>query len=458
MRCILVAESKGSESILRSRIFEIVDEIFKLRSSREKFVPGATMVRYSGPVYDQEEVKSMFNAILDGWLGVGKHVLSFENEFAKLVGVKKAVMVNSGSSANLLAVASFFSPQLESGERLSAGDEVITPALTFPTTLNPILQHNLVPVFIDIELGSYNVKPELIEEAISDKTRAIFVPHTLGNPNDMKYIMDLAEEHNLLVIEDSCDALGSKYCNRFAGSFGNFGTFSFYPAHQITTGEGGMLVTDDEKLASIAQSLRDWGRACIMPACNPLHCGDRGCPKSASFAGGAEASMLPEDYDKRYTYVNIGYNLKPIEVQAALGLVQIRKLPAFCEKRRRNFRILYDELKRYEDYFILPKWLPESEPCWFSFPLTIRPGAPFKRKDLVKWLVRNNIEVKMLFSGNILKHPAYKHAKYRVSGSLENTDYTMYNSFFVGVYPGLSEEELAYVVDVIKRFIGENRR
>jgi CDP-6-deoxy-D-xylo-4-hexulose-3-dehydrase len=450
--------SKSAESVLRSKIFEAVDEIFKLRTSKEKFVPGRDMVRYSGPVYDQEEVKSMFNAILDGWLGVGKYVSNFENEFAKLIGVKKAVMVNSGSSANLLAVASFFSQQLENGERLKAGDEVITPALTFPTTLNPILQHNLVPVFIDIELGSYNVSPELIEGTVSDRTRAIFVSHTLGNPNDMRYIMDIAEDHNLLVIEDSCDALGSKYCNKFTGSFGNFGTFSFYPAHQITTGEGGMLVTDDEKLASITQSLRDWGRACIMPVCNPLYCGDRECPKSASFTGGGEGRGLPEDYDKRYTYVNIGYNLKPIEVQAAMGLVQIRKLPAFCEKRKRNFKILYDELKKYEDYFILPKWLPESEPCWFSFPLTVKLGAPFRRKDLVEWLIKHNIEVKMLFSGNILKHPAYKHTRYRVTGSLENTNYAMYNSFFIGVYPGLSEEELAYVINVIKRFIAEHGR
>jgi len=458
MRCTQVSTSKSVESELRSKLFKIVDEIFKLRSSKRKFVPGRDMVRYSGSIYDQEEVKSMFNAILDGWFGVGKYVLNFESEFAKLIGVKKAVMSNSGSSANLLAIAAFFSPSLENEKRLKAGDEVITPALTFPTTLNPILQYNLVPVFIDIDLGTYNVNPELIEQAISDKTRVIFIPHTLGNPNDMDYIMNVAKEYNLLVIEDACDALGSKYDNKFVGTFGNFGTFSFYPAHQITTGEGGMIVTNDEKLAFIVQSLRDWGRACVMPVCNPLYCGDKECPKSAAYDKKNKIKELPEDYDKRYTYINIGYNLKPIEVQAAMGIIQIKKLLFFCEKRKQHFKILYDELKKYEDYFILPKWLPKSDPCWFSFPLTIQPKAPFKRKDLVEWLVKHNIEVKMLFSGNILKHPAYKHISYHIASSLKNADYAMYNSFFIGIYPGLAEEEFAYVIDVIKRFVEEHKK
>jgi CDP-6-deoxy-D-xylo-4-hexulose-3-dehydrase len=441
---------------LRSEIFKIVDEIFKLRGQK-KFTPGKDMVRYSGSVYDQEEIKSMFNAILDGWFGVGKYVLNFENEFAKLIGVKKAIMTNSGSSANLLAMATFFSPLLESEKKLKAGDEVITVALTFPTTLNPVLQYNLVPVFIDIDLGTYNINPELIERAVSDKTRAILIPHTLGNPSDMEYIMDIAKEYNLLVIEDSCDALGSKYNNKFVGTFGDFGTFSFYPAHQITTGEGGMIVTDNEKLAFVVQSLRDWGRACIMPVCNPLHCGDKECPKSVAYDKKSRIEGLPEDYDKRYTYINIGYNLKPTEVQAAMGIVQLKKLSFFCEKRKQNFKIIYNELKKYEDYFILPKWLHKSDPCWFSFPLTIRQGAPFKRKDLIKWLTEHNVETKMLFSGNILKHPAYKQIKYRVIGSLENTNYATHNSFFIGVYPGLTEEELDYTINIIKKFIEQHK-
>jgi len=441
----------NNENEIREKIFDLVREIFEIRRSKEKFIPIKDKVQYAGAVYDHDEVIEMFNAILDGWFGIGKYVLRFEREFAKFLGVKKTIMTNSGSSANLISIASLMSYQL-GDSRLKPGDEVITPALTFPTTLNPIIQHDLVPVFVDIELGTYNINPEHLEKALSEKTRAIFIPHTLGNPNEMDTIMDFVEDNDLYLIEDACDALGSKYDGKYLGTFDDFATFSFYPAHHITTGEGGMVVTNNETLARIAQSLRDWGRACVMPYCNPLKCGDRECPKANPEATSLFGE-LPDDYDKRYTYIEIGYNLKPIEVQGAMGLAQLRKLPDFIKIRKKNFDILFEEFQKYEDYFILPESVEKADPCWFAFPLTIRKSAPFKRKDLVQWLTKHNIEVKTIFSGNILKHPAYKQIKCRIIEDLKNTDYSMYNSFFVGVYPGLDEEKIKYIIETFKRFL-----
>jgi CDP-6-deoxy-D-xylo-4-hexulose-3-dehydrase len=273
----------------------------------------------------------------------------------------------------------------------------------------------------------------------------------------MDALTDLADDYDLFLIEDACDALGSKYNGHYLGSFGDFGTFSFYPAHQITTGEGGAIVTKDDYLAKIALSLRDWGRACIMPICNPLHCPDKKCPRSVYREETTEKKDLPEDYDKRYTYTNIGFNFKPTEIQAAMGLAQLKKLPSFIEARKMNFKHLWNELKTYEDYFILPRSLPRSEPCWFAFPLTIKEKAPFKRKKIVQWLTKHKIEVKMLFTGNILRHPAYHNIKFRLAHNLYNSEHIMRCSFFLGVYPGLTDEKIEYMVKVLKEFINKNK-
>ncbi len=444
-----------NEEDLRCEIFKILKKIFHQRSAKKTFRPGVDMIRYAGAIYDEEEVKNMINAILDGWLGVSKYARRFESKFSQFLGVKRTIITNSGSSANLLAISSLLSNQLSKEERLKPGDEVITPALTFPTTLNPIIQNGLAPVFLDVDPETYNIRAEDLERALSEKTRAIFIPHTLGNPNEMDALCDFAEDHNLFLIEDACDALGSKYNGKYVGSFGDFGTFSFYPAHQITTGEGGAIVTSNNKLADIALSLRDWGRACVMPICDPSGCPDRECPKAIRNKKIANPYGLPEDYDKRYTYMNIGYNLKPTEIQAAMGLAQLDKLPSFIEARRKNFRLLYDGLLEYEDFFILPRSLPKSEPCWFAFPLTIRKDAPFLRKEIVEWLTRRRIEVKMIFAGNILRHPAYRDINCRLAQDLINSDNIMKNSFFMGVYPGITEEKIEYMLDEIRRFIRE---
>jgi len=442
-----------NEETLRGEIFRIVKKIIELRSAKDTFRPGVDMVRYAGAVYNDEEIRNMINAILDGWFGVSKYARRFESEFSRFLGVKRTIITNSGSSANLLAVSALLSNQLSGDERLKPGDEVITPALTFPTTLNPILQNGLVPVFLDVDPETYNIRADDLEKALSEKTRAIFVPHTLGNPNEMNALCDFAEDNDLFLIEDACDALGSRYDGKYIGSFGSFGTFSFYPAHQITMGEGGAIVTDNKELADIALSLRDWGRACVMPICDPSNCSDKECPKAMNILKSANPYGLPEDYDKRYTYVNIGYNLKPTEIQAAMGLAQLEKLPGFIEARKRNFKLLYDGLLEYEDFFVLPRSLPKSEPCWFAFPLTIRKDAPFKRREIVEWLTRQKIEVKMLFAGNILRHPAYRNIHFRLAQDLTNSDYVMWNSFFVGVYPGLTDEKIEYMLDAFRKFI-----
>lgn len=441
------------EAVLREEISKTVREIFRLRSLKKAFRPGRDKIQYAGALYDHEEVESMINSILDGWFGVGKYTHRFERKLSDFLGVKEAIMTNSGSSANLLAVSALLSKQLGEDVRLKPGDEVITPALTFPTTFNPIIQNNLVPVLLDVDIGTYNISVEDLKAALSNRTKAIFISHTLGNPNEMDAIVDFVEEHNLFLIEDACDALGSKYDGRYVGSFGSFGTFSFYPAHQITTGEGGALVTRDKEISKIALSLRDWGRTCVMPVCNPLYCPDKSCPKSVRYEKSMTTNDLPEDYDKRYTYTNIGYNLKPTEIQAAMGLAQLRKLPEFIKSRRRNFKVLYDEFMNYEDLFILPESFPKSEPAWFAFPLTINKDAPFKRKDIVQWFTRHNIEVKMLFAGNIIRHPAYKGTNFRVAQHLINSDYIMHNSFFLGVYPGINEEKMKYILKILREFI-----
>ena len=431
----------------KEEVLEKVREYYREEHARKSFRPGKSKVHYAGRVYDDEEMTAMADALLDFMLTFGPRGLEFEKEFARYHKVRNAVLVNSGSSANLVAVSALCSPQLRN--RLRPGDEVITPAVTFPTTLNPIFQNNLVPVFVDIDLGTYNIKAEGMREALSDKTRAVMLPHTLGNPNDMDAVMDFVRENELFLIEDACDALDSRYDGKLCGTFGHLGTFSFYPAHHITMGEGGAILTNSGQLARICRSLRDWGRSCYCTPgeTNPLGaCGRRFEYKVGSIT-----------YDHKYMYSNIGYNLKPLDLQAAMGLVQLKKLRRFTEARKRNFRTLYQELQKYEDSLLLPESVPKADPSWFAFPITVRKKAAFRRDDIVQWLERNNIETRLLFAGNITRQPAYKDAKYRIHGTLENSDIVMRDTFFIGVYPGIDEEQMGYIINTIDAFF-QNKR
>ncbi len=444
----------SKEDGARRKLFEELRAIYAERESQSgEFVPGRDKVQYAGSVMGYEEARGMLDTILDGWLGAGNRVAQFEGKLAKFLSAKKALMVNSGSSANLLAVTSLASKFVGEKDRLRAGDEVITPAATFPTTLSPLLQAGLKPVLVDVDVSTLNASPESIRKAHSKNTRAIMLPHTLGNPCEMDAIMAFARENGLRVVEDACDSLGSRYAGKYAGTFGDFGTFSFYPAHHITTGEGGALVTSDIGLHRIALSLRDWGRACVNPVCDPKTCNDAGCPKSLRGSGKAAWEGIPDDYDKRYTFSSIGYNLKPIEVQGALGLAQLERLPGFIEARKRNFRFLYDAVQPYERHLHLPEALPRADPCWFALPLTIRKGARFTRRQLVGHFTRANIEVKLMFAGNIARQPAYEGLPMRMAGPLRNSDLVMRNTFFLGVYPGLTREKLEYMARVFREFM-----
>ena len=392
--------------------------------------------RYSGAVYDKDELLSMISAMLDGWWSGGNYTLEFEKRFADFLGVKHAVSCNSGSSANLLAVSAL---------ELEKGGEVITPATTFPTTLNPIIQCGLIPVFIDVELGSYNINPSLMEKAISDKTKLMMIPHTLGNPSNLEMIVELCSKYRLRLIEDACDALGAKYNGKFVSTWGDAGTFSFYPAHQITTGEGGMVVTDSDELAEKVRGYRDWGRACNCEPCLEVTRKDEGylCPTRLNFKLEGD---IP--YDMRYAYNYIGYNLKMTEIQAAMGLVQLRKLEKYIEIRQENFKTLSECLKGCR-YFILPKGEDKAAPSWFAFPLTIKDNAPFSREQVIRYLEGNGVQTRPIFAGNITRQPAYKGADYRVVGDLNNADKIMKDAFFVGVYPGLSKEDMEFIGGVI---------
>lgn len=395
---------------------------------KKVFTPGISKIHTGGRVYSQEELKEGCNAILDFWLTSGERTRLFEEEFGRYIGRRYTILVNSGSSSNLLSLSSL---------KLREKDEVITPASAFPTTINPIIQNGLIPVFVDVSLGRYNPEPEDIEMAISDRTRAIFITHTLGNPCEMDKIGEIAKRYNLFLIEDCCDALGSKYNGKLVGTFGDLATFSFYPAHHITMGEGGAIVTDEPDLSETLFSLRDWGRACICHPCILTKDPDGYCKK-----------RFKDEYDRRYLYTNIGYNLKATEMQAGIGLVQLKKLPEFIKVRKRNFELLYQGLKQLEDIFILPESLPNSRPSWFAFPITIRENVNIERKKMLLFLEEHKIETRLLFAGNILKQPAYKDMKYRVSGSLNNSDIIMEKTFFIGIYPGITEEMIEYILDV----------
>ena len=428
---------------LRAEIARLVAQYHQVARADEEFVPGITPIHYAGRVYDERELQSAVEACLDFWLTAGRFASIFEAELAAKVGAESAALVNSGSSANLLALTALTSPLL--GERrLLPGDEVITVAAGFPTTLNPIIQNGLTPVMVDVELGTYNAVPEQVRQAIGSRTRAIFLAHTLGNPFDLGALGALAAEHDLFVIEDCCDALGSLYEGAPVGSFGDLSTFSFYPAHHITLGEGGAVCTSDEVLARVVQSLRDWGRDCWCKGGNNDACGER-------FSG--QHGRLPPGYDHKYVFTHVGYNLKATDLQAAIGVEQLKKLDGFCQRRRENFVAWRDGFSRWEDLFILPRAADGSDPAWFAYPLTVRRGAPFSRTELTTHLERRRVETRNIFGGNLLLQPAYLDLDCRVVGDLANTDRVMNDTFFLGTYPGMTAEMIAYTLEQVAAFV-----
>ena len=432
---------------LRKQIFELVEKYYQTHFATDKFDPKKSVIHYAGRVFDKEELINLIDSSLDFYLTSNRYAEDFEYLFANYLGVKDALLVNSGSSANLVAVTALTSPNLGEG-RLKPGDEVITTAAGFPTTLAPIIQNGLKPVFIDINLGDYTANSEQLVQAVNSKTRAIIMAHTLGVPFDLNTVMELVDQYKLWLIEDNCDALGSKYNGKFTGTYGHLASHSFYPAHHITMGEGGCVVTKDEILGRICRSIRDWGRDCYCTGGENNTCGRR---FSQQFG------ELPYGYDHKYVYSHIGYNLKVTDMQAAIGVAQLEKLPEFIEKRKSNFDTLFQILSRYEEIFILPKALPNTDPSWFAFPITIRDSAGFNRRELVQFLEVNRIETRNLFSGNLLRHPAFMHIDCRVIGDLRNTDIITNQTFFIGVYPGIEESQLEWVEEVFSRFMKGER-
>lgn len=429
--------SSQTES-LRDRILDLVSEYHELAFAPQPFVPGETPVPVSGRVFDAGDMRSLVDSSLDFWLTTGRFAAQFEKQFARWFGIRTATLVNSGSSADLLAVTSLTSPKL-GDRRLRPGDEVITVAAGFPTTVNPIIQNGLVPVFLDEHIPTYNIDTSLLEEARSERTRAVVIAHTLGNPFNLAAVTEFVRKYDLWLVEDCCDAVGATYNGQKVGTFGDLATVSFYPAHHITMGEGGCVLAEKPLLKTILESFRDWGRDCWCEPGKADTCGKR---------FGWQLGQLPYGYDHKYTYSHIGYNLKMTDMQAAVGVSQLKKLPEFIARRRANFDALYRGLKDLEEFFILPESTPNSEPSWFGFPLAVRPGAPFNRNQVIAFLESRKIATRLLFGGNLLRQPAYQDIRHRVVGSLENTDFIMNQVFWIGVFPGLTSEMLAYVLDV----------
>jgi CDP-6-deoxy-D-xylo-4-hexulose-3-dehydrase len=400
-------------------------------------------VRYAGRVFGEEEMRALVDSSLDFYLTASRYTEQFEAGFADYLGVSDALFVNSGSSANLVALTTLTSPKL-GDRRLKPGDEVITVAAGFPSTVAPIIQNGLVPVFVDVRLGDYGVDPEQLQGAVSPRTRAIMLAHTLGVPFDLGAVMNLVEHHDLWFVEDNCDALGSTYGGRLTGTYGHLATSSFYPAHHITTGEGGMVVTSDTALARLAQSIRDWGRDCYCAGGENNTCGKRFSQQFGS---------LPYGYDHKYVYSHLGYNLKATDMQAAIGATQLTRIDEFVASRKHNHARLLEALRPYEDRLILPTTPPNTDPSWFAFVITVREGAGFTRADLTAFLEANRIETRGLFSGNLLRHPAFESIERRVVGDLPNTEAIMYRTFFVGVYPGIDDARLDYMIDAFDRFM-----
>ncbi|MBA4385943.1 MAG: lipopolysaccharide biosynthesis protein RfbH, partial [Anaerolinea sp.] len=426
----------------RDEILELVREYYQQRFANRSFDAQKDLVHYAGRVFDEQELVNLVDSSLDFFLTANRYAEEFESSFAEFMGVSNAILVNSGSSANLVALTTLTSPKL-SDRALKPGDEIITVAAGFPTTLAPIIQNQLIPVFVDVNLEDYTAIPEQLELAISDKTRAIFMAHTLGVPFNLDKVMELAKKFNLWVIEDNCDALGSRYHGQLTGTFGHLATFSFYPAHHMTMGEGGCVVTNNDHLASITRSIRDWGRDCYCSGGENNTCGKRFSQKFGS---------LPEGYDHKYVYSHIGYNLKVTDMQAAIGVAQLAKVPEFIEHRKKNHKELSQILKKFEDRLILHKATEHSDPSWFCYVISVREDAGFTRNELTRFLEENRIETRNLFSGNLLRHPAFENIECRVIGNLDNTDKIMNNTFFIGVYPGIGESHLQYIESVFERF------
>jgi CDP-4-dehydro-6-deoxyglucose reductase, E1 len=425
----------------KEEIFKKIFEYYQLKKEKE-IIPGKDIIPYARKVYDEKELINLVDSALDFWLTEGDYAAKFEKRFAGYFGLKSCSLVNSGSSANLLALTSLTSYKLEEG-RLKPGDEVITVAAGFPTTVNPIIQNGLIPVFVDVDLDSYNVNVKELKNAISKKTKAIMLAHTLGNPFDLESVMQIAKDNNLYVIEDMCDAIGSKYQDKLVGTFGDISTASFYPAHHITMGEGGAVLVNSISQERIIRSFRDWGRDCYCKTGKDNSCGKRFTQQFGE---------LPYGYDHKYVYSHIGYNLKILDLQAAIGLAQLDKLPSFITKRRENFNILSEGLEKFNKYLIMPKATEKSEPSWFAFPITIKKDVNINRNDLVQYLEENKIMTRLLFGGNLTKQPAYKNVKYRKASGLYNTDYIMNNTFFIGIYPGLYEVHMNYIIDIFKKY------
>jgi CDP-6-deoxy-D-xylo-4-hexulose-3-dehydrase len=428
---------------LRRQIADLVGQYAALQYAEKAFVPGETPVPPSGKLIGAEELQAMVEASLDGWLTAGRFNEEFEQRLAAFLGVKFAMTVNSGSSANLTAFSTLTSPKL--GNRaIKPGDEVIGVAAGFPTTVNPILQFGAVPVFVDVEIGTYNIDASKIEAAITPKTRAIMLAHTLGNPYNLDVITELCKKYKLWLIEDCCDALGSTYDGKPVGTFGDIGTISFYPAHHITMGEGGAVFTNSRTLKLIAESYRDWGRDCYCLPGKDNTCGKR---------FGRQLGSLPYGYDHKYTYSHIGYNLKITDMQAACGVAQLSKLPSFVQQRKDNFAYLHNKLKPLEEFLILPQATPKSDPSWFGFPITLRESAPVKRVDLLTHLDAQKVGTRLLFAGNLTRQPSMVGRHYRVSGDLTNTDIVMNDTLWIGVQPALTRSMLDHAVDSIERSI-----
>ncbi|PHV63367.1 lipopolysaccharide biosynthesis protein RfbH [Cyanobacterium aponinum] len=434
------------EQQLRDKVLASVVEFYQFKFANRSFIPGQTYIPVSGKVFDEQELTKLVDSSLDFWLTTGRYAAEFEEKFAQWMGVKHCLLVNSGSSANLVALSALTSPKL--GEKqLKPGDEVITVAAGFPTTVNPIFQNRLVPVFLDVQLPSYDIDVDQLEQALSSKTKAIMIAHTLGNPFNLEAVMAFAEKHDLWLIEDNCDAVGSVYNGKKTGTFGHLATVSFYPAHHMTMGEGGAVLTSDTRLKKIVESFRDWGRDCW---CAP------GVDNTCNKRYGWQLGTLPFGYDHKYTYTHVGYNLKMTDMQAAVGVAQLDKLPEFIQKRRDNYEFLWQNLADLQDVLTLPQATPNSEPSWFGFPIFVKEDAPFTRNELVQHLETNRIGTRLLFGGNLLRQPLYEGWEYRVVGDLTSADKIMNCVFWIGVFPGLTEEMLSYVVKTIKDFCDKN--
>lgn len=422
---------------IRSQIKLLIEDYVEEKNNQEKsFRPNIDLVQYAGRVHDAEELKYAVDACLDFWLTAGRFTDEFELGLGEFLGIENVLTVNSGSSANLVAFSTLTSPKLLD-RRIQKGDEVITVAAGFPTTVNPIIQFGAIPVFVDVELGTYCASIESIEKAITPKTKAVMMAHTMGVPFDLAELRALCDKYGLWLVEDNCDALGSKFNDKYTGSFGDLSTISFYPAHHITMGEGGAVLTQNDDLAVIARSFRDWGRDCFCSGGENNSCGRRFTQ---------QCGTLPFGYDHKYVYSHIGYNLKITDIQAAIGCAQLKKLPEFIESRKSNHKRIGDGLKKYEDQLLLHSAPPNADPSWFGYVITVLPGAKKNRDEIVQHLQMCNIETRNLFCGNLLRHPAYENIEHRVVGDLQNTDIITENTFFIGVYPGLTDDMIDHII------------